>query len=212
MHVDKPRMEYTRRGIAGGEDGASNQTDRSSCFRSGTKPSHLLAFASPSSSSSWSLGERERQSIPGEAGGGEAGEKEREPRARQRWRESEREERRKRGGRVAPHILLISVSIVVSVGTPSLRARGAAKGWRGTIHHLVFRFAHVPPPLHLPPHCCSRAGRFRSLAFAASMILENTRDNDVVSVEMEKIGKIKTDKCIEIYYANFIISTFKIAQ
>lgn len=52
------------------------------------------SFASPSSSS-WSLGERERQSIPGEAGGGEAGEK--ESRARQRGRESERAERRKRG-------------------------------------------------------------------------------------------------------------------
>lgn len=95
-------------------------------FRDETS-SHLLA--SPSSSS-WSLGERERQSIPGEAGGGVAGEK--ESRARQRGRESERaERRRRRGGRVAPHILLISVSIVVSVGTPSLRARGAAKGGEG---------------------------------------------------------------------------------
>jgi len=137
MHVDKPRMEYTR-GIAGEEDGASNQTDRSSCFRSGTKPFHLfvrLAFF-------FLVFRRTRTTIDTWRGRRWRGRRSREPALDKEERESERAKRRKRGSRVAPHILLISVSIVVSVGTPSLRARGA--GWRGTIHHLVLRFAHVP--------------------------------------------------------------------
>jgi len=129
---------YARNRDAGEEDGASNQTDRSSCFRSGTKPFHLfvrLAFF-------FLVFRRTRTTIDTWRGRRWRGRRSREPALDKEERESERAKRRKRGSRVAPHILLISVSIVVSVGTPSLRARGA--GWRGTIHHLVLPFAHVP--------------------------------------------------------------------
>lgn len=115
-----------------------------------------------------------------------SGRREREPRSATGGEKARGRKDGRGVGRVAPHILLISVSIVVSVGTPSLRARGAAKGGEGpsiilssvslTSHSLsllLFIFLPFAP----------RAGRFRSLAFAASTILENARDNDVVSVE-----------------------------
>lgn len=106
-----------------------------------------------------------------------AGEK--ESRARQRGRESERAERRKRGGRVAPHILLISVSIVVSVGTPSLRARGAAKGGEGpsiilssvslTSHSLSSSSSSYPLLLAPVVSDLSRSLHRRSLKTLATM-------------------------------------------
>lgn len=85
------------------------------------------------------------------------------------------------GGRVAPHILLISVSIVVSVGTPSLRARGTAKGGEGPsiILSSVSLTFHSPtlPPLTLRSSLVSDLSQ-PALAFALSTILENARDDE----------------------------------
>lgn len=85
------------------------------------------------------------------------------------------------GGRVAPHILLISVSIVVSVGTPSLRARGATKGGEGpsiilssvslTSHFSSSSSSSSSYPLLLAPVVSdlSRSPHRRSLKMFATM-------------------------------------------
>lgn len=83
------------------------------------------------------------------------------------------------GGRVAPHILLISVSIVVSVGTPSLRARGAAKGGEGpsiilssvslTSHSLSSSSSSYPLLLAPVVSDLSRSLHRRSLKTLATM-------------------------------------------
>lgn len=78
--------------IESARKGESNQPDRWSCFRSGFPRVFIL----PENA--------RRQSIPGARG----------------WR-STRAEGAQGREKVAPHILLISVSIVVSVGTPSVR-------------------------------------------------------------------------------------------
>lgn len=87
------------------------------------------------------------------------GRREREPRSTTGTRKREDGKTEGECGRVAPHILLISVSIVVSVGTPSLRARGAAKGGEGPsiILSSVSLTSHSSPPplLHLPTLCSS---------------------------------------------------------
>lgn len=78
--------------IESARKGESNQPDRWSCFRSGFPRVFIL----PENA--------RRQSIPGARG----------------WRRTRAEGAEGRE-RVAPHILLISVSIVVSVGAPSVR-------------------------------------------------------------------------------------------
>lgn len=78
--------------IESARKGESNQSDRWFCFRSGFPRVFIL----PENA--------RRQSIPGARG----------------WRRTRAEGAEGRE-RVAPHILLISVSIVVSVGTPSVR-------------------------------------------------------------------------------------------
>lgn len=143
------------------------------------------SFASPSSS--WSLGERERQSIPGEAGDGEAGEEE-------SLHSATRDEkaRGRKDGRGVVGWRLIFCSLASASSSASGRphfARAAqlrverdhpssCPPFRSRPTLLLLLFIFLP----FAPH----VGRFRSLAFAASTIFENARDNDVVSVATRK--------------------------
>lgn len=154
MHVDKPRMEYTR-GI---------ETRERRMARVIRRIDHLVfvpernlstsSFASPSSS--WSLGERERQSIPGEAGDGEAGEVE----SLHSTRRNEKARGRKDGrGVVGWRLIFCSLASASSSASGRPHFARAAQGGEGPSIILSFlsltSLSSPSPPLHLPTLCFS---------------------------------------------------------
>lgn len=143
----------------------NNRTNWSSCFRS----SFFSPFPPQSSSLDSLVLPLYSSSLPPEgcdnryrgvlvAGNGNGNGKGKGKRARGWKKEKGRWVTRKSWKRVTrvegvePHILLISVSIVVSGRTALPRW-----GWRGAIHHLVLHFhppeipSHPPPPTTLNP-------------------------------------------------------------
>jgi len=147
MHVDKPRTECTRRNRGRRVARVIRRIDRL-VFVPGRNLSLLVRLAF----FFFLVFRRTRTTIDTWRGRRWRGRREREPRSTTGARKREGGKTEGGCGRVAPHILLISVSIVVSVGTPSLRARGAAKGGEGPsiILSSVSLTSHSSPPLLLP--------------------------------------------------------------